>query len=177
MSEDVFLKTYNAGNNNASDLLKAARILCSSGHFPQAYLLAYSALEEISKSQFAADVFTQLRSEDEFTAFYRAHEDKIANIAWAHHDASNSPHKYKWVGPDMDDVEEMSPDAPLFSKRQAALYVDVNFAARTVSSPSEVIAEKDARDIIHVAEVALERVWETSGEFGGMQIGTKGFMK
>lgn len=77
----------------------------------------------------------------------------------------------------MDDVEEMNPDKPIFSKRQAALYVDVDFTKGTITKPADVISEKDARDIIHIVEVALERIWEVTGEFGGMQIGTKGFMK
>ena len=177
MSTNVFLELYNAGNKNAADLLESANILCDRKHHAQAYVLAYTALEEISKSQFAADVFTRLRSEDEFKKSYRAHENKIANVGWAHQDANNYPHKYKWVGPDMEDVEEINPDKPLFSKRQAALYVDIDFKKGSVSNPSDVISEKDARDIIHIVEVALERIWEITGEFGGMQIGTKGFMK
>jgi AbiV family abortive infection protein len=177
MSKNIFLEIYNAGNKNAYNLLKSANLLCSKGHFSQAYFLAYTALEEISKSQFSADVFTGLRTETEFRKFYRAHNDKIANIGWAHYDASSHPHKYKWVGPDMDDVEEMNPDKPLFSKRQSALYVDADFKKGTIAKPSDVITEKDTRDIIHIVEVALERIWEVTGEFGGNQIGTKGFMK
>ena len=177
MSKGVYLEIYNAGNKNASDLLKTANLLCNKDYFAQAYVLAYTALEEISKSQFAADVFTGLCTGNEFKKFYRAHEKKIAGINWAHDDANSYPHKYKWIGPDMDDVEEMNPDKPLFSKRQAALYVDIDFGRGTISKPSEVISEKDARDIIHIVEVALERIWEITGEFGGMQIGTKGFMK
>ncbi len=44
-------------------------------------------------------------------------------------------------------------------------------------APELFITEKDAQDIIHIVEVAFERIWEVTGEFGGMQIGTKGFMK
>jgi len=177
MNKSVFLEVYNAGNKNASDLLKATNVLCDAGHYAQAYVLAHTALEEISKSQFAADVFTSLKTEDEFRKFYRDHKNKIASIGWAHHDASSYPHKYKWIGPDMDDVEEMNPEKPQFGKRQAALYVDVDFDTGVVTKPSDIIGEKDARNIIHIVEVALERIWEITGEFGGMQIGTKGFMK
>jgi len=177
MREDLFLNIYNSGNKNATELLGAANVLCDTKRYAQAYVLAYTALEEISKSQFAADVFTGLRKEDDFKKFYRAHRDKIANISWAHNDATSYPHKYKWIGPDMDDVVEMNPEEPLFSKRQAALYIDVDFSTGEIYSPSEVVDEKDARDIIHIVDVALERIWEITGEFGGMQIGTKGFMK
>lgn len=177
ITKNIFLEIYNQGNKNAYDLRDAANVLCEKGHYAQAYVLAYTALEEISKSQFAADVFTGLRTEKEFQDFYRKHNAKIANVGWAHYDASSFPHKYKWVGPDMDDVEVMNPDEPIFSKRQAALYVDVDFAHQKTSKPSDVIHEKDSRDIIHIVEVALHRIWEVTGEFGGNQIGTKGFMK
>lgn len=176
-NKNIFLEIYNAGNKNASDLLKSANMLFTKGRFAQAYTMAYTALEEISKAQFAADVFTGLRSEDEFKKFYRDHKDKIAGIGWAHYDASSYPHKMKWVGPDMDDVEEMMPEKPRFDKRQAAMYVDINFDNGVISKPADSISEKDARDIIHVVEVAFERIWEITGEFGGMQIGTKGFLK
>ncbi|MBS3904205.1 MAG: AbiV family abortive infection protein [Simkania sp.] len=177
MNKKLFLDIYNFGNKNARNLLEAANILCSKSHYTQAYVLGFTALEEISKSQFAADVFTGLRTEEEFAKFYRAHREKIANVGWAHYDATIYPHKYKWIGPDMEDVEEMNPEEPLFSKRQAALYVDVDFAEGKISQPLDVITEKDARGIIHIVEVAFERIWEVTGEFGGMQIGTKGFMK
>ena len=177
MKKSIFLEIYNAGNKNASDLLKCAGILCNKGHFPQAYFLAYTALEEISKSQFSADVFTGMEKEEEFIKFFRNHRDKITNIDWAHCDATSYPYKYKWTGPDIDDVEEMNPDKPLFNKRQSALYVDIDFLNSLVIKPVDVIEEKDARDIIHIVEVALQRIWEITGEFGGMQIGTKGFMK
>lgn len=177
MNKDVYLEIYNEGNRNALNLLEAASLLCDKRYCAQAYVLAYTALEEISKSQFAADVYTGLNTDEEFKKFYCAHEEKIAGIGWAHHDANSYPHRYKWVGPDMDDVEVMDPDKPLFSKRQAALYVDADFTNGTLSKPSEVISEKDARDIIYIVEVALERIWEVTGEFGGNQIGTKGFLK
>jgi AbiV family abortive infection protein len=177
MSKNIYLDIYKDGNKNAFNLLESANVLCSKGHFPQAYFLAYTALEEISKSQFSADVFTGLRTETEFKKFYCAHDKKIANIEWAHYDATSYPHKYKWVGPNMDDVEVMNPDEPLFSKRQSALYVDADFVNSTIAKPSDVINEKDTRGIIRIVEVALERIWEVTGEFGGNQIGTKGFMK
>lgn len=177
MNKSSYLEIYNAGNKNAYKLVESANILCDAGYFSQAYFLAYTALEEISKSQFSADVFTGYQEEKDFEKFYFNHKKKIANVEWAHIDATKSHHRYKWIGPEVDDVEEMSPDKPLFNKRQSALYVDVDFTNSLVAKPYEVVLEKDARDIIHLVEVALERIWEVTGEFGGNQIGTKGFMK
>jgi AbiV family abortive infection protein len=176
-NRNIYLEIYNAGNKNASNLLKAANSLYAEGLFAQAYTMAYIALEEISKAQFAADVFTGLRKEDEFKKFYRDHKSKIAGVEWAHYDASTYPHKMKWFGPDMDDVEEMTPEMPGFDKRQAAMYVDIDFDKGIISKPFEAVSEKDAQDVIHIVEVAFERIWEVTGEFGGNQIGTKGFMK
>jgi len=176
-NKSLFLEIYNSGNKNASDLLKAANTLRDDGFFAQAYFMAYTALEEISKAQFAADVFTGLQKEEDFKRFYRDHKNKIAGIEWAHYDASTYPHNMKWVGPDMEDVEKMTPEMPRFDKRQAALYVDIDFEKGILLRPSDTVNEKDARNIIHVVEVAFERIWEITGEFGGMQIGTKGFMK
>jgi len=176
-AKNIFLDIYNEGNKNAYDLLDSANFLCSKKHYPQAYFLAYTALEEISKSQFAADVFTGLRTQSEFKKFYRAHGDKISNIQWAHYDANSYPYKYKWTGPDVEDVELIKSDEPKFNKRQASLYVDVDFSKGILAKPSDNITAEDARGIIHIVEVALHRIWEVTGEFGGMQIGTKGFMK
>ena len=177
MRKQAYLDLYNASNKNASALLRAGELLCDKGYFSQAYVLGFSALEEIAKGQFAADVYTGLKTEEDFRSFFKDHAKKIANAGWAHEDASRYPYNLKWVGPDMDDVEKMTPMAPLFAKRQKALYVDVDFEGGSISEPGGAITEKDARDILHVVDVALQRIWEITGEFGGMQIGTKGFMK
>ncbi|RMF92724.1 MAG: AbiV family abortive infection protein [Candidatus Schekmanbacteria bacterium] len=177
MKKEVYLEIYNECNHNARKLIEAAQTLCSKRYFAQAYALAFTALEEISKGQFAADVFTGLKTEDSFRAFYRQHREKINNIGWAYCDASSYPYKYKWIGPDAEDTQEMNPATPSWDKRKLALYVDVDFSANTITTPREAVTEKDAYDIIHVADTALHRIWEITGEFGGMQIGTKGFMK
>lgn len=178
MGRNIYFEVYREAHNNAVSLLKSAQVLFDAKQYPQSYVIAYSALEEISKSQFSADVYTGFRSEDEFKNFYKDHKSKIALIGWAHEDANSYPHKYKWIGPDIDDVEEMNPDKPLFQKRQVALYVDIDFDSEKISTPSNIITEKDARDIIHIVEVALERIWEVSNEeFGTGRIGTKAFLK
>lgn len=178
MSKKIYLEVYSQAHNNAVSLLKSAKELFDAKIFPQSYVLAYTALEEISKSQFSADVYTGFRSEEDFKDFYKDHKSKIALIGWAHEDATSYPHKYKWIGPDIDDVEEMNPDKPLFQKRQSALYVDIDFSDERISIPSDIVTEKDARDIIHIVEVALERIWEVSNEeFGTGRIGTKAFLK
>jgi AbiV family abortive infection protein len=176
-TKNKYLEIYRAAHNNAVDLLEEAELLYGHKRFTRAYALAFTGLEEISKSQFAADVFTGLRSEEEFEKFYRNHKQKIKRVIWAHVDANSYPHNLKWIGPDVDDLEEINPQEPNFNKRLNALYVEVDSKNKKIIKPEEQITEKDANEIMHLVEVALERIWEVSGEFGCNQIGTKGFMK
>ena len=176
-TKNNYLEIYRIAHNNAADLLREAELLFDHKHFARAYALAFTALEEISKSQFAADVFTGLCKDDEFNKFYRDHKSKIERVTWAHLDANSYPHNLKWVGPDIADLERINPKEPRFDKRQDALYIGIDFQNQKIIKPEEQISEADAKEIVRIVEVALERIWEVSGEFGGNQIGTKGFMK
>ncbi len=170
-----FYKIYAKAHNNASDLLSEAEILYEKGKYARAYFLAYTGLEEISKSQMAADVATRFIDEEVFWKHYSKHDSKLNGIQWAYIDANTPPYNKVWVGPDRDDVEGISASEPLWEKRQNSLYVDAMDGA--IKSPKDEITEKDAREIMHILSTALYRIWEVSGEFGGNQIGTKGFMK
>jgi AbiV family abortive infection protein len=127
-----------------------------------------------SKSQHAADVYTGHSKEEDFRKSYRKHQDKIDRIAWAHLDANSYPDNLIWLGPDIDDVEKIAPSEPLWKKRLASLYIDIDDVG--ITSPNDKITENDAREIIHIVNVALKRIWEIT-EYWGHQIGTKGFMK
>lgn len=78
-----FLKLYNASLKNATELLRESEILFEKEKYARAYALAFTALEEISKSQLAADVFTGLIAEADFKKAYRDHREKIDRMAWA----------------------------------------------------------------------------------------------
>src|ERR1035438_7520299 len=82
-----FLALYNASLKNASELLAEAEILFEREKYARAYALAFTALEEISKSQLAADVFTGYITEVEFQKVFLKHEKKIKIMAWATKDA------------------------------------------------------------------------------------------
>ena len=169
---DIYISAY----NNALDLLSEAKILFDNKCFPRAYFLAFTALEEISKSQIAADVYTGLVTEEEFIQQYREHEAKINRMAWAHEDANSSPHCYRWVGPDRDDVEEIVSRMPKLKRRMNSLYVGLNLKDMKPILPEEKITKEDAKGIIHIVDVALFKIMEMT-EYWGHQIGTKGFMK
>ncbi|OGZ63844.1 MAG: hypothetical protein A3A98_00970 [Candidatus Staskawiczbacteria bacterium RIFCSPLOWO2_01_FULL_40_39] len=176
-TQSDFLEIYRIAHNNATNLLEEAELLYDNEYFARAYTLAFTAIEEISKSQFAADVFTGLKREEDFKKFYRNHSEKIGRMTWAHIDANSCSHNLKWVGPDIYDLEKINPKEPQFEKRQDSLYVGIDFRNQKIKKPKEQVSEADAKEMIRIVEVTLERIWEVSGEFGGNQVGTKGFMK
>ena len=172
--KSVYYDIYVSSHNNAVDLLNEAKILFDKQCYPRAYFLAYTALEEISKSQHAADVYTGHSDKNSFDKMFTNHKAKLDGIAWAHTDANSYPDNYIWFGPDIDDVEEIAPSEPLWKKRLASLYIDIDDAG--ITSPNDRIAKEDAREILHIGNVALKRIWEMT-EYWGHQIGTKGLMK
>jgi AbiV family abortive infection protein len=170
-----YLKIYREAHNNAVALLGDAEMLFEKKSYSSAYALAYTALEEISKSQFAADIATGFRNKDDFKSFYRDHVEKISGVKWAHLDANSPIYNMKWIGPDKDDLELIESDEPTFTKRNLALYVDVNFNNGDIKIPKENITEEDAKGLIHIVNTAIYRIIEV--EHLTDRIGTKGFMK
>lgn len=173
--ETLYLEIYRKAHNNAVDLLREAELLQEHGAYARAYAVAYTALEEVSKSQFAADVYTGLHTATEFRDFYRNHAAKLDRVAWAHLSATSWPYNLRWIGPDPEDVDRINPGEPVFAKRQAALYVDVDASFGKVLVPEQQVTEKDAEDIIQVVEVAIRNILDVERDQG--RIGTKGFMK
>jgi AbiV family abortive infection protein len=161
-----FLALYNTSLKNATDLLTESEILFDREKYARAYALAFTALEEMSKSQLAADVFTGLITNEEFQECFRDHREKIARMAWATDDAK------RYLA--MPEEEDIAIEEPNFANRMDAMYVGLKGAK--VVSPSDVIDRESARSIIHTAQVAMQRIIEMV-EFWGHQIGTKGFMK
>ncbi len=155
---EEYQQLYHVANNNAMDLLAEAKILFGMGRYARAFFLAFTALEEISKSQLAADVVTGFMSEDEFLDHYRCHPKKIGRMAWATEEA----HRYL----------EMDLQHPDISSRANALYASLK--DKKVQTPTDAITKEDAQGIIRTVEVALESI--TTNDFMGYAIGSKGFM-
>lgn len=121
-------------------------------------------------------MFTGFSREEDFKSFYRDHKAKIRRIKWAHLGAGSYPNNLRWIGPDKDDVELIDPAEPILNNRMGALYVEFDPEALNNSTPKERIKKKDAKEIIHIVEVALYQIMLVT-EYCGHQIGTKGFMK
>ena len=81
-AKEIYLIMYLASVSEAYKLLEDAELLLKNESFPRAYFLGMSALEEISKSQLAADVFTGLIKEDEFKKSFTNHKEKIKRVKW-----------------------------------------------------------------------------------------------
>ena len=155
---------YVAAHNNALKLLEEAELLLENNSFARAFMLAFSGLEEIAKSQLAADVYTGYITEADFKSHFTDHKKKIGRVLWATLDA-NEHSLYT--------EEELEALHPKFKDRSAALYCD--FSNGKVTSPDDVITKDDATRIIMTLETAITRIVEVEHSQGIM--GTKGFMK
>jgi AbiV family abortive infection protein len=160
-----FLELYKSAHNNAVDLLAEAEILYEKEKSARAFFLAFTALEEIFKSQLAADVFTGLIDEKEFFEYYRDHKKKIRRMAWATDEARRYFDKWE------DSYVELEP--PAISSRMNALYVSLD--KRTVQSPKQIVTAEEAKGVIRTVEAALDSI--AKNEFMGYPPGTKGYMK
>jgi AbiV family abortive infection protein len=164
--KEKFLQIYTAAHVNAEQLLSDAEVLFERGSHATAYFLAFTALEEISKSQLAADVYTGISDEEEFRDVFTKHHKKIRRMAWASNDA--------WRYLDSETETYLEIQEPTVKRRMSAIYVECD--RPTVESPDEVITAEMAKSLIHIVRVALHRIFEMI-EYYGHQIGTKGFMK
>jgi AbiV family abortive infection protein len=165
LAKEGFYKIYAKAHNNAVSLLSEAELLYEHKYYARAYLLAFTGLEEISKSQLAADVYTSFIEEKEFWNKFNKHSQKIRLVGWASEDAE----RYR----DLESDEYLEMTLPDLKNRMKALYVDLEHGL--IISPKESISTKDSKSLIHTLRVAIERIMET--EFYGERIGSKGFLK
>lgn len=166
-SKKSYLDIYTHSLNEAQKLWKEAELLLKNDAHERAYFLAFAALEEISKSQLAADVYTGYIEESEFLKTYRNHKEKISRVKWIQLDGNLFP-MFRVDGVEIKDFD--------FKRKLNSMYVDIDTAKQAVSSPSDSVSKEDAESIIKAVGVGLYRIYEVTVE-NGEQIGTKGFMK
>jgi len=164
-SKSFYLDVYLASLNEANKLLNESKLLFENKSYERSYFLGFSALEEISKSQIAADVYTGFTDEKIFKKVYRDHLEKISRVKWIQLDGDLFPN---FVSEKIKDFN--------YQKKLKSLYVNIDFSSRKISRPSDSVTENDAENIIKAVEVGLYRIYEIT-ELWGEQIGTKGFMK
>jgi len=166
--EKKFFNIYAAAHNNAAELLSDAEVLLERERWATAYFLAFTALEEISKSQLAADVWTGFINEKEFWDVYTSHRHKVGRMARA----SNDARRYL----DVETEQYIDVQEPQVKRRMSALYVECNQNRIEVESPRELITEDMAKSLVHTVRSAFHSIFVVT-EYWGHQIGTKGFMK
>jgi AbiV family abortive infection protein len=165
----IYYSLYLKAHNNAVDLLSEAEILLKTYHYARSYFLAFTALEELSKSQAAADVYTGLLDEDNFLKIYTFHNKKMDRIQWATLDANEYPNN---IHPETGKIFHVT--KPKSKKRENSLYTSINLQA--VKTPKESISRSDVEEMIHTVNTALRQIMLMT-EYYGHQIGTKGFTK
>lgn len=158
--QQAALETYQRAHNNAVELVADARVLHKSGRFARAFAIACTALEEIGKSQFAADVYTGFSPPHEFVKMIRDHRFKSAY-------ATRAVVFSFLVEPNLhldgDTAEE------LFQLRNDALY------ASPVTEIADANFEDDATTMIEYCETWLETIVRM--EMLAERIGTRAFLK
>src|SRR5262249_15256393 len=115
MDKNGFYALYGATHNNAVDLLHEAEVLFDQKHYARAYFLAFTGLEELAKSQLAADVYTGYIEEREFWEYFRDHTKKIGRVQCASLDAE----EYL----DVEKETYLEIEHPTTAQRMNALYV------------------------------------------------------
>lgn len=166
-SKYFYYKIYVAAHNNAVGLLSSAEKLIKDGDHPSAYVLAYTALEEIAKSQRAADTFTDFAKMGELQTVSCNHKLKRIWAEWVALDALEG------LCDEDGNLIFIDPKIVSFKNRNLALYV--NFNSDQIIKPEDVITEAVAESMIHVVRGAIDQIMIK--EFMGEPIGTKGFMK
>lgn len=162
-----YYQLYSQAHNNAVDLLAEAELLFAKNRYARAYFLAFSGLEEIAKSQLAADVYTGYISVEDFKKHFTKHDKKIGRVMWATLDAQG------YFVDDPDEIAELEASHPTIKDRMAALYTD--FAGDNIVAPEDTVDKGQAERIIHILTTAIQRIVEV--EYTQDRIGTKGFMK
>ncbi|MGP1385533.1 MAG: AbiV family abortive infection protein [Thainema sp.] len=165
LSVESCFELYFACKDNAHQLVKEAEILLNHGAFARAYCLAYTAYEEMGKSQIVADYIDERVSLAEFNKAFRNHDLKVAynhrvaTFGDDYADATRSIFDKRMAGLPVDFSEDPSPTLNydenavkgMFDKRKAGLYV--GFSEGQVLQPSKQVSAEEA-------EAMIASVWE-----------------
>lgn len=151
---------YARCHNNATGLLHEARLLYQNQHYARAVALGIAAWEELGKSQIAADYYSGVLLDVDYTEAFKNHRIKTAYLVRTgvidgsgHFKIGTNPR----IGNSLENI------------RQDALYVSEN------NDPHEAFAEADAEFIIKRVSKHIEYI-NYAEELNG-RIGSKGLFK
>lgn len=153
------LDTYRWADDNAIALIQEAWILSSRGRHARALALACTALEEIGKSQYAADVYTGFVSPDGFDRMIRNHEFKSAYAS-----------RFVEFGPlVLPFVKDEHIAEELFKRRNDGMY------ASPTNKVDDAVFKRDATTLIAYCDAWIRCI--RGQEEISERIGTKAFLK
>lgn len=151
--------TYKWAADNAIELIEDARLLARSARHARAFALACTALEEIGKSQYAADVYTGFIPSNGFEENIRNHKLKTGY-------AARVVESGELLEPLLRDKETAK---KIFERRNDALYASPDHKVENAAF------EADALTMIAYCEAWVERI--RSQEEIAERIGSKAFLK
>ena len=164
----AILPLYHACEENAVELLEEAEILFAKKRYARAFFLAFTALEEIGKSQLVADYLTDCISEEEFQDAFRKHAIKVSYL-----------YRYILVPDEIGQEEarieydkEESKDN--IRRRMESLYVSLTDNHK-VSKPKDNIDRNTAMEMIDEVKEHLSSI--INAEWLNQRIGSKGLFK
>ena len=161
------LDLYSACLKNADELLEEAELLISHRHHARAYFLAYTAIEELGKSQVVADYFYELVTKTEFEAAFRDHKFKTAYIK-----------RYVKVPDDLTNewfIEyDVRSTAGHMEARNRSIYIEC-LPDHAPQFPAQVISVESANELVSTGKKYLAEIIRM--EHLTERIGTKAFTK
>ncbi len=163
----LLLDLYSACLKNARELLEEADLLLGNGHHARGYFLAYTAMEELGKSQVVADYFYDMVSKAEFEAGFRDHRFKAAYVR--RHVKIPDDLKGEWF------IEyDPRSTGPYTQERNRSLYIQY-LPDHTPQFPAQMISLESANELIATARKYLSEI--STMEHITERIGTKAFTK
>jgi AbiV family abortive infection protein len=158
-----------ACRGNASQFLKEASLLFSSGAYPRAFFLAESGREELAKAQLAADLRKGHLTDTDFWPLFTSHTGKFSYLK----------RSVEGGEPEADPLSisvDLSAGAPEKLARELALYVHADKKTFEPSAPDSVVSRSDSEKAIR----ALNQLISDSNLldlFGGADSGTAAALK
>jgi AbiV family abortive infection protein len=155
---------------NARQLLEEAHLLLDAGRNARAFALAFTAYEEIGKSQVVADAYYGLVSTSELTDAFTRHDVKAAYLGRSVSLKLGSRGEVQEAT-----IEYQTLDSkPLIQQRLRSLYVDSGVDYEAIS-PNDAITLEVAEEMLQLVHEELHAI-DWAEELNG-QIGTKGLWK
>lgn len=169
---DEYLNLYWACRKNTVKLLEEANILLKNNAFSRAYFLAYTAFEELGKSQIVADYINRDLTEIQYNKAFKEHKFKCAyNFRYI---ALKIDSKSLEITSSITYDKNSNITNKLVHKRMKSLYVDFK-DNKLLVDPSESITPEDTRDIISIVEQLISEI-EFAEELNE-RIGSKALFK